>query len=264
MAETISGNRLKQLTGLKYGKNRNRLQRYIISGERAVRGALSMHPAGVETILGTAETATLMTEIRKRYPVPGYAESLILTPAAFRKLTDEQHPQGIALVMKKPDTALKRDMDPGNRLICLDRINDPGNLGTIIRSAAWFGIAGILLSPGSADPFQGKSVRASAGAITGMPVYENVAAPDLVRLKKQCNYEIIAGVVGQGTALPELETTGATILLFGSEAHGLDPSFAGISDRHAIIPRYGFGESLNLAIAVGCFLYHLNIHTEVT
>lgn len=230
---------------------------YIISGERAVHGALSDNRHEIRYLLATAEKSDQAHQLKEEQDtlndVPGYR----LSDDEFRYLSDERTPQGIALVCTKPDTRLTIDMDPGKRLIFLDRVSDPGNLGTILRTALWFGIDGVLLSADSADPFQGKTVRSSAGAITGISIYENISTHMLEQLKARFGYTLLATVVKGGTSPDTLGSIKRQILLFGSEASGLDPQFIERSDHMLTISRPGSGESLNLAVAVGLFLYEL-------
>jgi TrmH family RNA methyltransferase len=130
-------------------------------------------------------------------------------------------------------------------------------LGTIIRTAAWFGISTILLSPDSADPFQGKSVRASAGMITQIHLFENIDSERLVSIRNHWNYKLVSSVPDHGIQLWNLKKNSEMIILFGSEAEGMKRELLDLSDMEIQIPRIAYGESLNLAIAVGCFLYHL-------
>jgi TrmH family RNA methyltransferase len=169
--------------------------------------------------------------------------------------------RSIALVVKKPEPRFEPEPQPPNPLIYLDHISDPGNLGTIIRTALWFGVDAIMLSPESADPFQGKVVRSSAGAITQVRIWESCALPELNLLKERYRFTLIAGTVKGGLPLHNLQNQGNICLLFGSEASGLDDRLLQLSHIQAHIPGTGRIDSLNLAISAACFLYHLNSNT---
>jgi TrmH family RNA methyltransferase len=257
MSGRISKNRLRQFIKLKQKKFRQLQMQYILSGERAVKQVLQDTSIQVDAFLITPDMEYLRTQLVQIHPFLGKTETFILSDRDFKQLTEEPHPQGIALILKKPDTIFKTETDPGKISIYLDRISDPGNLGTIIRTAAWFSIDSILLSPDSADPFQNKAVRATAGSISRLKIYEDVTPENLSALKVGFGYDLIASVMSDGMPLKNLAFSEKVILMFGSEAHGLDSKLIEDATQLAYIPQTGFGESLNLGIAVGCFLYHL-------
>ena len=259
MADRISKAGLRDLAKLKTKKYRDRECKYLISGERAVKGALSGLESSVDSFLIVESLIAKSREFQHIYPILQSTKTYILNTKEFRLITDEKNPQGLAIVANKPKSIGPRMPSDRQSVIFLDRINDPGNLGTIIRTAAWFGVSIILLSPESADPFQGKSVRASAGMITHMHIFENIDSELLMSLRNQWNYKIVSSVLKQGKPLWKLKKESGMILLFGSEAEGLKSELLDISDMDVQIPRFGNGESLNLGIAVGCFLYHLTI-----
>jgi TrmH family RNA methyltransferase len=259
VVDWISKVSLKDLVKLKTKKYRDCESKYIISGERAIQGALPGLKNVVESFLVEEGMIEKSQELQEVYPLLRSAKCLKLTTKEFKSITDEKNPQGLAIVVRKPKPI---DLQiPGDRrsVIYLDRINDPGNLGTIIRTAAWFGISTILLSPESADPFQGKSVRASAGMITQMHIFENIDLERLVSIRNRWKYKLVSSVPDKGISLCKLKKNSEMIVLFGSEADGLKRELLNLSDMEIQIPRIAYGESLNLAIAVGCFLYQLTI-----
>ena len=146
----------------------------------------------------------------------------------------------------------------GNSILFLDRISDPGNLGTIIRSAEWFGFKTILLSSNSADPFQPKVVRSSAGTLLNITIFENVEASQLENLKNELGFKIYATDISDGQDIAQFKFAQKSIIMMGSEAHGLNPELAKICDEKIYIKRSGSGESLNLANAATIIMYQVN------
>ncbi len=142
-------------------------------------------------------------------------------------------------------------------ILYLDRITDPGNMGTIIRSAAWFGIPFIVLSPGCVDPFNPKAVRASAGAVFTLPICPGIEFDWLHEWFKKKDYEFIATVAQNGLPPDQWHLNSKSIIFFGQEAGGLDKQILDLADRQLTIPGAGKVESLNISVAAGIFLFEL-------
>ncbi|HID39730.1 MAG TPA: RNA methyltransferase, partial [Calditrichaeota bacterium] len=177
----------------------------------------------------------------------------------FTRISEERQPQGIALVARIRAYDVQSKPPREDHLVYLDRISDPGNLGTIIRSAAWFGIQTLLLSPHSADPFQPKVVRSSVGGIGQVNIYQNVDVSQLKKLTGKLKYTAIASIIGNGQAAEKLRNLSdkKVMLLLGSEAHGLTSELIDLCQIKVSIPQPGFGESLNLSAAAAILFYLL-------
>lgn len=230
---------------------------YIISGERSVTGALLSDTVNVISLLTTSDKRDLCDSLLENHPALSDTETLMLSPGEFSGISEEQTPQGIALVVEKPDTIFNPHEHPGFLPLYLDRVRDPGNLGTIMRTVLWFGGKTVFLSPCSADPFQGKVVRSSAGSITQIKIHENCTESHLEMLKKRYGFTLVAAMASGSQSLSALNKKQGNFLMFGAESTGLKDSLIDMSDTRIRIPGSGKVESLNLAISVGCFLYHL-------
>ena len=136
-------------------------------------------------------------------------------------------------------------------------VSDPGNLGTIIRTAAWFGIDQIILSPGCVDPFNTKVIRSSAGTLFGTKFFCSVPFESLKAFAEEERYRLIATVPRGGIAPRALERSGRDILLLGQEAEGLDRNILSAAGCRVSIAGSGPVESLNLAVACAIILYEL-------
>lgn len=245
---------IRETAKLKQKKFRDLRQHYLISGLNAVQGAQesSRQPLAVFIMRGREEWLN-------KFPRFVSAPVYLLTEKEFSRISDEKVPQGIALLMERPPTDFNalRTLPP--MALYLEAVNDPGNLGTIIRSALWFGVDTIFLSPGSADPFQPKVTRASAGAVAQVRLFERVGPEELKRLQKEKKVRLAATVVRGGVALNAFTPPSdyPLLLAFGSEAHGLSKEVQELSDWRLTIPPEGPVESLNLAISAALCLYEL-------
>lgn len=154
-----------------------------------------------------------------------------------------------------------RDVEPaavrfGERAMVavLDNVSDPGNAGTVIRTAAWFGAAAVLLGKGCVDPLNPKVVRATMGGLFHLPVCRDVAlASALPELRKQ-GFAVVAATMDGSQEWKGWASAPRSALLLGSEAHGVDPALLPLADRRVTIPRRGAGESLNVAVTAGILL----------
>lgn len=140
--------------------------------------------------------------------------------------------------------------------VYLWEINNPGNLGTIIRTMLWFGIRDLILSPGSVDAFSPKVVRGSMGALFHLRVFTDVPFCTIQKMisdRKACLFSAdMSGVLPDGIKVGE-----QWIIVFGGESHGLPDEILRSSDKIFGIPKKGYGESLNLGVSVGIILNEL-------
>jgi len=177
-------------------------------------------------------------------------ETHVISERRMAEMSETKTPQGIvALVPMLPVTAPRQ----GEHAIYLHEIQDPGNLGTILRTLAWFGSFRCLLSPGSVDPYNSKVVRASAGAIFHVPIEMDVAF-DSVRSR----FERIACLDMKGDPVQSPGFKAHDCYVFGNEARGIPrEQLASLDAKAFSIPGSGAIESLNLASAVNVCVYEL-------
>lgn len=172
-------------------------------------------------------------------------------------LGETVHPQGAVAVVDLPASDIDTVLMPGLRLaVLLDGIADPGNAGTVIRTAAAAGAEAVVFCGHTVDPYGAKCVRASAGAILRVPVVVGADAKDSGQRLRDAGVQVLAAAL-DGDDLFALGDTLAlpTAWLFGGEAHGLDPDHAALGDRRVRIPMTTQVESLNLAAAASVCLY---------
>jgi TrmH family RNA methyltransferase len=183
---------------------------------------------------------------------------LRVQPEVLAKAVDAVTPQGVAAVAARPevslDAALHAARDAAITLVLVD-VNDPGNAGTLLRTAEAAGAAAVLFCGASVDPCNPKCVRASAGALFHLPVASGGDVVSVLEGLGSAGVRRAATVVRHGTPYDAVDLTGPVALVLGNEAHGLPPELHGLVDERLSIPMVGRSESLNVAMAgaVVCF-----------
>jgi TrmH family RNA methyltransferase len=222
----------------------------VVEGPRAIDAALDRGARFVRVFLGPrAEIA--FPALCARLAGAG-VELLGLKEGVLEKVGSTKTPQPVLAVAPRPvvdRSALARD----GLVVTLLSVSDPGNLGTLLRSAEAAGAAAILLGPGSVDAYNPKVVRASAGAIFGIPVVdaesEGWSAVEALDALGELGRQRLGATAGQGTEYVDVDFTRPTAVVLGNEAHGIDPEVDARLDGHVHIPMAGPAESLNVAMA---------------
>jgi TrmH family RNA methyltransferase len=177
-----------------------------------------------------------------------------LAPGVLEKVAGTVTPQPVLAVVQTPVAALDQLASAGFVVVCVD-VRDPGNTGAVIRLADAAGADAVVCCDGTADPFNPKTVRASAGSVLHLPVVVGGAPGDTLRALGSWGMQRVAAVVRDGTPYTELDVSGPICLVLGNEAAGLPDDVAGSIDASVSIPMGGRAESLNVAMAAAvlCF-----------
>lgn len=231
-------------------KGRREAGQFILEGVRLVGEAIASTHDVQSVVLadddrGRAAWQKLQAAIMKR-AIPVHS----LPPRDFDKLADTVHAAGAACVLKWKTTAFdpRSVAQEAERILVCDRIADPGNLGTLIRTAAALGLDGVVLLPETAELTNPKTVRAAAGALFHIPVYEEVPASAVVAWAKQINAPlIVADAHRGGTTMPPVSRRWA--LVIGGETIALDREWEHVTSHWITLPLARNVESLNAAIA---------------
>lgn len=179
-----------------------------------------------------------------------------ITDAVAEKLAETQATQGVFALFALPQASLET-LQPGARYVCLENVQDPSNVGAVLRSAAAFGFDGAVLSQGSADAFSGKALRASMGAVAHISVIDNVVMPQLLQTCREKGIVTVAAALQRARPLSEIEPPqGGLALLIGNEGAGLTEDTVASADAVARIPMTDRVESLNAAVAASVLLWH--------
>lgn len=177
---------------------------------------------------------------------------IIVSDKIFAQLTSQENSQGVIIVYPM----IKGNLENlRNNIIVLDKIGDPGNLGTIIRVADAAGFKDLLLTKGSVDCWNEKVVRSSMGSILNMNIIY-LDTDELLELLKEKNYKIeVTALDKDSVEYTKISLGEKNAVVFGSEGDGVSPEFLKQCDEKLIIPIYGTAESLNVAMACGIILY---------
>jgi TrmH family RNA methyltransferase len=194
-------------------------------------------------------------ELLQQFP-SGHAEILILTEDVFSSVAMTEHPQGVAALVEAPQFQMQAmfpsSPGPAPLVVIAAGLQDPGNLGTLVRSAEAFGATGMILLPGTVSLWNAKTLRASSGSAFRLPVLAQTADAAFTALRDQ-GIRILAAVARDGDR--EADLRGPSALLIGNEGSGLPQAWVDQADARVTIPFHGAVESLNAAIAGSVLLY---------
>nr|MDK2851483.1 methyltransferase, TrmH family [Candidatus Cloacimonadota bacterium] len=237
--QPLSKAKISELAKLKQKKYRQERGQVVVEGYRLIKqlAAYGINPH----------------EIYFQNELPEFCPSSLsieLSPAAMARICESDHPSELAALY---DIPLPRKLDYHTALY-LDRIADPGNMGTIFRTAAAFAIEQIFISEGSCEIANPKVIRSSMGAVYKVPHM----IMDLEALSYEKSTKVVLDMAGE-ISLPEYRKQDkATIYILGSEAHGVDQHLLALADIRLRIPMVGEMESLNVAMCSAILAYHLS------
>ncbi len=240
-----SNARVKQLRAAFAGQARLSGGLVAIEGEHLLREALRS---------GMVFKAVFLSE-RLDTPawVPYGVEVLRLADDVFRSVVETQSPRGLAALIVPPVRKIGEVFGTTPLILVACGLQDPGNLGTLVRSAEAFGATGVLTTPGTVSAWNGKALRASVGSIFRVPVL--AATLDEVAGLRARGVRLLAAVGDGGVPAHEAPLIGACALLIGNEGAGLGEEWLAIVDARVTIPCPGPVESLNAAVAGSLLLY---------
>ena len=245
--------RVKALIGSRGVKERSESSLFVAEGIQALREALTcqqgpaietlyLSPSGIERITGLNVTEVNVVEV---------------TDAVMQAMTSTVTPQGIVMVCSIPSYQLSDiSITPDSFFIYLDRIQDPGNAGTILRSADAFGARAIITSPHSVDMYSPKVVRSTAGSLWHIPVFESMELSTLLSELK--NPECIVLSSHASESIVDFRASGPCVAVFGNEGAGTSSSELAVTARTVAIPMSGQAESLNLSAAASIVMFTLS------
>ena len=248
----ISKTDIKQLTRLSTKKGRNEYGLYLIEGLRIIQSALRAQ-APINRIFVTTrfEESVDYQSMSNRFNKILKPE--LIDEKTMKQITQTVTPSGILAVCSLPKITELPSAIASNWLY-LDKIADPGNLGTLLRSAAWFGTTQVALSPHCADPFNPKVMRGGMGAHFSLQMVTNC---DLRQFKSSDH--LIIGADHRGMSIVDFNNNAKDwVLVIGSEAHGISKENSNYIEYSLSIPANGSGNSLNAAVAGSIMLYCLN------
>ena len=173
----------------------------------------------------------------------------------MKKIADTETPQGIIAVCKMRQPKLENLLASGKMLLVLDRVGDPGNIGTMLRTADAAGIGGLVLLKGCADIYAPKTVRSSMGSLFHIPVLSGVSEQEFVSAAKKAGYDLLVTCLDGADNLYKADLNGRIAFVMGNEAGGVSETLLEKADKRVYIPMAGRAESLNVAMAAGIVMF---------
>ena len=282
---SVNNQRVKEVANLKQKKYRTESGTFFAEGVRAVQEAvqyadvteLFYTEAGrLDEVLKSAGNVPADTKeksgnmnnvnhnnagtAKKRNEAANGIRMYQVDEKVMAKLSDTKAPQGVLAVIRTPEQNL-RQLRPGTAsdnnapVIILDRVQDPGNLGTIIRTADAVGALGLILLEGCVDAYSPKVVRASMGSLFHLPVVQDVTAEEALTWCYRNGYEPAATALKNAQNVYKADISKKMAFLFGNEANGVAEELQAAAETRLFIPMTGLAESMNVAMAAGIILF---------
>lgn len=242
----LSKARLKYYCSLKNKKFRDEESKFLVEGLHLVEECLKSN-FKVECIIAEQEK-------ENELQIPSGITKLLASDSDLKKLSETKTPQGIFAVVhkKKFPSSINSHL-----IVCLDRINDPGNLGTIIRACHWYGVDALLISAGSVDVYNQKVIRASQGSIFHVKFFEDVHLKSKLKELKDSGYEILLTMPDSDSSQQNISPDKKIVVVFGNEANGISTDLVKEPYQKISIERFSNCESINAAMSCAIILDRL-------
>ena len=250
MIESTSNKKIKELAALQRSKKeRTQAGLFVLEGDRIIRDALATRKELVDNVYVSASYAS-----EKGLPAEN---TVVVADSVLSHACETVTDQGIlATVREEPLLRKEEELVTKDRVLLLEDIQDPGNLGTIIRTAEAAGIEAVIMSAGTADIFSPKVVRSTMGSILRVPFTysENITAT--VKALKESGHTVYAAHLKGACDMRKTPFGARRAIIIGNEGRGISDQVADIADIRVFIPMRGEVESLNAAIAAAILMYH--------
>lgn len=243
---------VKDAAELKQKKYRQQQGLFLAEGLRTVEEAVAS-----KTVVSIFYTA--IEDDRTRSVLEEAAAQQLklycVSDAVMKKIADTDTPQGIIAVCKMQNVTLDKLLSKGEMLLVLDRVGDPGNLGTMLRTADAAGIGGVVLLKGCVDIYAPKTVRSSMGSLFHVPVVSGIGEDNFIAEAKDAGYELLVTSLEGADNLYKADLGGRIAFVMGNEAGGVSANLLERADKRVFIPMAGRAESLNVAMAAGVVMF---------
>ena len=243
---------VKAAAELKQKKYRQQRGEFLAEGLRTVEEAVAFKAAQQIFYTATEDERTLQLLEQAAYM---QLKLTCVSEAVMKKMADTETPQGIIAVCRMQEQPLEQLLASGKLLLVLDRVGDPGNIGTMLRTADAAGVGGIILLKGTADIYAPKTVRSSMGSLFHVPVLSGVAEQEFIDNAKKAGYQLLVTALDGADNLYQADLKGRLAFVMGNEAGGVSASLLQQADKRVFIPMRGKAESLNVAMAAGIVMF---------
>ena len=243
---------VKNIKKLKDKKYRDLENVYIVEGIKMLKEAI-VENASIKQIIicDDCEKSDLISK-EMMYEIAKY-DCVYVTSKVFKYITEVQTPQGVMAIIEKNNRDKEINCDE-DIIVALDDIQDPGNLGTILRTIDSIGLSQVLISKGTADPYNPKVVRSTMGAIYRVKVIECDDLKETLKEIKKNKFKILATSLDDSKSIYDIKYN-KKVIVIGNEANGVEEEIVKLSDEKIKIPMLGKTESLNASVATGIVLY---------
>lgn len=243
---------IKNIKKLKDKKFRDEAGIYVIEGIKMIKEAIE-EKASIKKIV-ICEECLKAGDIEQKilYEIAKY-DCIYVNSKVYNSLTDVVAPQGILAVIAKPKKGTKIDYDQ-DIILALDGIQDPGNLGTILRTADSVNLKQILVTKNTADAYNPKVVRSTMGAILRIKIIETEDLAKTLKEAKKNKFKIVATSLDTNDSIYDISYS-KKVIVIGNEANGVSKEIQELADNRVKIPMLGKTESLNASVATGIMLY---------
>lgn len=247
--------KIKYVKALSTKKHRDEENAFIIEGVKYINEAIKEKVHIIYLIF--LENALKKQDVKNLYDsaISLSLNIIVCEASVFNYLADTINSQGVIAVINKKESI--HTLDDYNFVIFCDRIQDPGNLGTIIRTADAFGPACVVLNKGCVDPYNPKVVRATAGAIFRVPIISIDENEEIINKLENTDFKIISTVVNSNKSFNNIASMKKICLVIGNEGQGVSQEIVNKSHEIITIKMTGNAESLNASIAAGISIYEI-------
>lgn len=246
---------VKSAVALQQKKRRDESGLFVAEG---VRLAEELIQANWEMEFGLFTGAALQHERSGRVIAEAASRCRMVqvSEPVFAKAAETEHPQGILIAARQRIMPLGQLLTAKFPLLAvIDGVQDPGNLGTLVRTADAAGVDGIIVTQGAADPYSGKALRASMGSLFHLPLAIGAQRKEFSSALRQAGVRLFATALEGGSSYLAADYEGALAIVFGNEGQGVSAELLASADKRLFIPIYGRAESLNVAAAAAVILY---------
>jgi RNA methyltransferase, TrmH family len=244
--------RIKQARRVRDGREAGLI---FIEGERLVEESLRSNLKLIACFHtpdpGSRAEQNIAEATLRNCPVYPVAEPVLAT------LADTVNTQGLIVIAERPNSTAEQVFSPNDKIliVCLDAVQDPGNFGTVIRTAEAAGATGVAALRGSVDAFAPKTLRSSMGSAFRLPIVERVEADLMLAMARTAEINVVAASADAGLIYSDYDWLQSTAVIFGNEARGVDTELLERCDAQLRIPLCAPVESLNVAAAAAVFLF---------
>ncbi len=243
---------LKLIKSLRKKSNRAEQKKFVAEGRKIVMEAFDFVPQSIHSVVVSEAFFEKEIEFVRRAEIV-CDKVMVVSEQIFADISDTDTPQGVLAVVRMPQEEFSAD-EKAKDIVILDEVSEPGNLGTVIRTAEAFGFDGIYLMKGCADIFSPKTVRATMGSVFRMKFRTNCTSEDIKRLKED-GFSIVSTTPSGEDLLESFRAPKKTAVVIGNEAHGICDDILEKSDFKVKISMDGLAESLNAAVAAGITMH---------